>query len=174
MRRLVCLTCALARAGAEPPARPAFVTTSTRLTADAFYSKPALTAAIHLRRAALHQHRPRRRIVQVAAAGDGSQNLATAPDELFAEFNDALSSDRGSSAKHRQTTTAASAAGSTSSAPAVAAAAEASFDSAVVDSTSHFGDIMGGGPASAAMLAHFAPLERVVLTANGNLQRIIR
>lgn len=39
----------------------------------------------------------------------------------------------------------------------------------------HFGDIMGGAEGNGVVLLHhFEPLERVVLTANGNLQRIIR
>lgn len=39
----------------------------------------------------------------------------------------------------------------------------------------HFGDIMGGSEGKGAnLLRHFEPLERVVLTANGNLQRVIR
>lgn len=39
----------------------------------------------------------------------------------------------------------------------------------------HFGDIMGGTDGKGAdLLHHFKPLERVILTANGNLQRVIR
>jgi hypothetical protein len=43
--------------------------------------------------------------------------------------------------------------------------------------SNHFGDIMGDEEdlmgSGRALLKHFAPMERVVLTANGNLQRII-
>jgi hypothetical protein len=38
----------------------------------------------------------------------------------------------------------------------------------------HFGDIMEGNSTGVVVMADFTPLERVVLTANGNLQRIIR
>lgn len=48
------------------------------------------------------------------------------------------------------------------------------LSSILVATPEHFGDIMGGTPASPAILSLFTPLERVVLTANGNLQRIIR
>eukprot|EP00953_Heterococcus_sp_UTEX-ZZ885_P029320 15570-Heterococcus_DN1.PRE.2 len=37
----------------------------------------------------------------------------------------------------------------------------------------HFGDIMEGNSTGVVVMADFTPLERVVLTANGNLQRII-
>ncbi|KAG5178349.1 hypothetical protein JKP88DRAFT_80238, partial [Tribonema minus] len=48
-----------------------------------------------------------------------------------------------------------------------------SLSNILIDAPGHFGDIMGGEPASPAILARFTPMERVVLTANGNLQRII-
>eukprot|EP00953_Heterococcus_sp_UTEX-ZZ885_P023801 13068-Heterococcus_DN1.PRE.2 len=38
----------------------------------------------------------------------------------------------------------------------------------------HFGDIMEGNSTGVVVMADFTPLERVLLTANGNLQRIIR
>jgi hypothetical protein len=38
----------------------------------------------------------------------------------------------------------------------------------------HFGDIMEGNSTGVVVMVDFTPLERVVLTANGNLQRIIR
>ena len=36
------------------------------------------------------------------------------------------------------------------------------------------GDIMGGCETSVSVIGSFAPMERVVLSANGNLQRIMR
>ena len=38
----------------------------------------------------------------------------------------------------------------------------------------HFGDIMACRETAASVVGEFTPLERILLTANGNLQRIIR
>lgn len=56
---------------------------------------------------------------------------------------------------------------------------EQSLEAALAAGSPHFGDIMGRGEGhrggqEGSLLRHFDAMERVVLTANGNLQRVIR
>lgn len=56
---------------------------------------------------------------------------------------------------------------------------EKSLEAALAAGSPHFGDIMGRGEGhrggqEGSLLRHFDAMERVVLTANGNLQRVIR
>lgn len=60
-------------------------------------------------------------------------------------------------------------------APHVQAINNTDFAASSVSGSPHFGDIMGGTEGKGAdLLHHFEPLERVILTANGNLQRVVR
>lgn len=43
-----------------------------------------------------------------------------------------------------------------------------------ISTSTSTGDIMGGCETSVSVIGSFAPMERVVLSANGNLQRIMR
>lgn len=56
----------------------------------------------------------------------------------------------------------------------VKAVNEAAFTTAV-EGSPHFAHLLDGlEHKSTSLLQHFEPLERIVLTANGNLQRVIR
>jgi chorismate-pyruvate lyase len=59
------------------------------------------------------------------------------------------------------------------SATGVLSPRSAAASETAVSSSTHFGDIMGWRATSVRLPDCFSPLERIVLTANGNLQRIV-